>query len=127
MIKKIDLGGTACYESDEAVSISLDGTTSDDLVVIQIIGDYRSMPFSSGSFSEAFGSCILEEPDEEYHEIFREIHRVLQSGGLMIVKGCGAWHPNHLKHALDEGFTMIEECAIDLDTGDYDYPYVFRA
>ena len=129
MIHKLDLGGTACYESKDAVSISLDGTTSDDEVVHNVIGNYRQLPFVSGQFTEALGSCLLEEPDEQYHDIYTEIARVLKPTARLYAQGCGDGHTNHAQHALDVGFLIESEGCVyeDEDSGErwYSDPYIF--
>ena len=126
---KLDLGGTACYVDEGAVSISLDGSNSDDEVTPIVIGDYRRSPFASDTFDEALGSCVLEEDSEEYLDIFREIYRILKPGAQLKVKGCGGPHKNHLLQAIEAGFELIEMATIYIEEyGEisYDSPYVFR-
>lgn len=107
-INKLDLGGTACYESKEAVNICLDSSSSDDEIVQNLIGDYNFMPFKSNSFDEAFGSCYLETP---YNP--EELYRVMKSGGVVTVKACTISGPE--AHMLTlylfrkAGFVVLED------------------
>ena len=104
-ITRLDLGGTACYEKEDAVSISLDGSTCDDYVVPNIIGDYNRMPFRSDAFDEALGSCYLENIVD-----FVELARVMKPGGRVIVKSCG-YIKGTKRAAKAAGFKIIEHAA----------------
>lgn len=130
-IRKLDLGGTACYESKEAIGISLDGSMSEDFVTEVVQGDYRAMPFPSEYFDEAFGGCFLENYYQKYTREYREVYRVLKPGAKLTVSSCGPLHKNHLAHALACGFELVEEAAEYVDPDDpnerwLDAPYVFR-
>jgi len=96
-IRRLDLGGTACYDSSDAVACVLDASISDeewnegtqtwDSKTCLIQGDYNRMPFPKEYFDEAYGSCYLEER-HSYHELFR----VLKHGGRATVSACGDWY-----------------------------------
>ena len=124
-ITKLDLGGTACYESSEAVGVSLDGTGYGDATTPRVIADYRHLPFPKNHFEEAFGSCFLEEEDEEYGSLYRDVVSHMKSGGRLIVKGCGPVHPNHILHGEESELRLVEEPGVyDNEEGgeDYDSP-----
>jgi len=80
---KLDLGGTMCYESKDAVIIADDGETAGDEVTPLVVGDYNRMPFVSDIFDEAEGTCYLEEGHD-----FKELARILKPGAKAIVTTC---------------------------------------
>lgn len=84
MKRLLDLGGTACYEDQNAVGVSLDGSGSDDEITPRIIADYNRAPFADNTFDEAVGSCYLEE-EVDWAELFR----LLKPGAKAIVMSCG--------------------------------------
>jgi len=107
---KLDLGGTACYEAEDAISISDDGSVSGDGVTYNYVGDYARMPeMPSDHFSEALGSCFLESDagDNDFRAAYAEVYRVLKPGALLTVKGCGTLHVNHVRHAFAAGFELV--------------------
>ena len=103
---KLDLGGTACYESEDDVCISLDGTSSDDHIVPVIIGDYNQAPFPDNTFDEALGSCYLEERVN-----FKELYRIMKPGARVLINACMELYDDEeivLQDAINAGFQIIE-------------------
>lgn len=105
--RRLDLMGTACYEDPDAISLSFDGTTSDDEVTPVAIGDTCSMPFPDSVFSEACGSCFLELTEDELFMSVSELRRVLLPGALVRVKSCGYHDEYHDEVFLEAGFYNI--------------------
>lgn len=104
-IQKLDLGGTAGYESKEAVICVLDGSNADDLVTPLIIGDYNNAPFADDTFIEAFGCCALEELFS-----WSEMRRILKDGAHLHVGSCGPIpdFPQRMQEAADNGFVIVD-------------------
>ena len=134
MINKLDLGGTACYESLKAVNISLDGSDSGDEVTPAIIGDYNHMPFKSNTFREALGSCYLEDTYDP-----KELHRILRPKAKVIVKACDdfktqakfdKWADKHIEAFQSAGFELIERAVAYYDSDDkrwyIDSAFIFK-
>lgn len=125
MIKKrLDLGGTACYEDAEnAIGITLDGSMSDDEVTPYVVGDYNNMWFFGNSiFDEALGSCYLEEKPN-----WRELNRVMRYGGIVKVKSCDKLYADRtvvLYDASHAGFRCIQVPDYIEGYG-YDEPFIF--
>jgi len=96
-IRKLDLGGTACYVDPNAISISLDGSNSEDPVTPLIVGDYNRAPFPDEAFNEAFGSCALEDDID-----FRELYRIMKHGSRTTVTACGEFYLTGIRDPDDE-------------------------
>lgn len=125
-MRKLDLGGTACYEDPHSVGISLDGSMSDDEVTPAIVGDYNRAPFPSNTFDEALGSCYLEEPVD-----WLELHRIMKPGGQVTIKSCGRPYigPKSLKREAERfGFIMIQAPSFYYDTDGWSMnePFIFQ-
>jgi hypothetical protein len=130
-IKLLDLGGTATYESPDAVGLSLDGTMSEDEVTPVVIGDYNVAPFAAGTFEELFGCCALEDTFD-----LREAYRLLAPGGKCTVSGCmdcDLTDPDAIQELFDtiavlvrtgtqQGFEVHVEFR-ELDGTDLSYPF----
>lgn len=123
-MKRLDLGGTACYvDPYHSVSISLDGTNADDEVTPLVIGDYTRCPFPSKYFDEALGSCALEDGPEELHALAHELLRVMKPGGTVYLSSCDEPYPYHRSIFEDHGFKLLEEPALVDDPDMNPYPY----
>lgn len=131
-MKRLDLGGTACYEDPrESVSISLDGSNSDDMLTPVVVGDYTRCPFPNNTFDEAFGCCVLEGDYVELQALAAELLRVMKPGARVIIKGCD--EPSLYKDTepfLAAGFVLIEDAAVYHVLGSselaYDNPFVYQ-
>jgi hypothetical protein len=115
-VRRLDLGGTACYDDPMAVAMSLDGTTLDKECTPIVIGDFANIPFPNETFDSALGACFLEGSDnmkpgetlaEDLARSYREVYRVLKPGAELKVMSCGGFEPCHLIEGLKAGFTMI--------------------
>ena len=113
--RRLDLGGTACYCSPSDVSISLDGTNSDDEVTPLVIGDYTQCPFPSKCFDEAFGSCALEQDPFTVEQMLIELRRVLKPGATIHLGSCGEPEDWHTWLPLALGFKLIKRARIYRD------------
>lgn len=128
MITLLDLGGTACFESREAVSVSLDGSASGDMVVHRVIGDYRALPFADNTFVEAFGACFLEDDALDIYWALREVIQVTRVDGIIKLKGCGGPENYHYKIPSNFGLELSQEPTFYFDQGYayYDDPFVWH-
>ncbi len=106
MIKKLDLGGTACFGSRNAVIVSIDGTTSDDYVTPLVIADYNRAPFADNTFEEAFGCCYFEDPF-----VLRELFRLLKPGAKAKLSACGSFEPDRYE-VMFQTIATITKAAI---------------
>jgi len=123
-MKRLDLGGTACYEDpNESVSVSLDGTSSDDTLTPIVVANYTQSPFPNNTFDEAFGCCALEGYPDELHDLAHELLRVMKPGGIVYLSSCGEIEPYHRTIFADHGFKLVEEPGIVTDPEANDYPY----
>lgn len=120
---KLDLGGTACYESEDAIIISLDGSDAGDDISKLIVGDYNNMPLPNSYFDEASGSCYLEEKPN-----WNELYRVMKPGARIHVKACDAGYAPREQMEADmrnAGFWILQWSVLDED-GCMDNPYVLE-
>lgn len=121
---KLDLGGTACYESKQAVGISDDGTTAGDEVTPHIVGDYNQMPFPNAVFDEAHGSCYLEDPVN-----WHELARVLKPGAPVYVSACAELYDTEtivVEELREAGFVVVEPIVWVEPTDDWPERYPDR-
>lgn len=131
-MRRIDLGGTACYEDDsgDSVSISIDGSNSDDMLTPVVVGDYTSSPFPNNTFDEAFGCCVLEADPPQLRALAQELLRIMKPGGHIIIKGCGIPLPSDTTIFQDAGFILVDEAGVYQSSDDgelgYDNPFMWE-
>ncbi len=120
--RKLDLGGTACYEDPGSTIIDLDATNAGDEVTPMLQGDYDHAPFPNNCFDEACGSCYLELPPN-----WSELYRILKPGATAMLKACNAGYAPIEDMAADmlaAGFIILEMGALGSDERpDFSDPY----
>lgn len=94
-ITKLDLDGTAAWNSSDAVCMSFDGSTYEhEPNTHKIIGDYNHIPFPANTFQDLHGVCYLEGSDNnndlEWHgkNDLTELRRVMKPGGRAYLGQC---------------------------------------
>jgi hypothetical protein len=125
-MKKLDLGGTACYEDPDAIIISLDGSGGDDFITPTIMGSYNNMPYIPDEyFDEAVGSCYLENSMPN----FMELWRVLKPGAKVYIKACDSGYAAQEvmeRHMIEGGFVILERGTIVDEEYGFDNPYILQ-
>lgn len=124
-LKRLDLGGTACYEdAKDSIGVTLDGSMSDDEVTPYVVADYNDMWFFKDDlFNEALGSCYLEEKPN-----WNELYRVMAPGGIVKVKSCDTLYDldaQVIVDAMNAGFELVERSQYIEGYG-YDEPFTFQ-
>lgn len=123
--RKLDLGGTACYEDPQSVIIDLDATNAGDETTPLIQADYNLMPFPSNFFDEALGSCYLEQKPN-----WNELARVMKTGAEVIVKACDLGYApigQMADDAIEAGFEVLAYAVPTADDEPYlDGPFILK-
>ncbi len=73
---------------------SLDIVARDFPTATRLLSDGRDIPAASSSFDVAFSACVFHHIDHAEHPMhLRELHRVLRSGGLLMIYEHNPFNP----------------------------------
>jgi hypothetical protein len=133
--RKLDLDGTAGFNSKYAVVMALDGSSDSGPRTAHIIGDYNQMPYADETFDWAEGCCYLEGSDgthwyQHRHEDGVEILKAEQEGTIPIDPQTGTNNFVELARVLKHGakarvgacgaYAVLKERVVERIEDDFD-------